>query len=162
MPLNDQFRVDGLWAPVVLVPVDPAYAVPRCPGHAVKQQRDKVAVPRCPGYAVKQQQRDKVAVLLPLQEAPPALSPRMQELLRQLLNGEDTFAPNGRRLAYRCENHLVEEVLLPREVGAGAGAGAGSPAGVLSPEGDTEPIREPVVLVAPAAEDSDDDDDLYD
>jgi len=84
----------------------------------------------------------------------------MHELLRQLLSGEDHFAPNGRRFAYRCENTLVEEVLLPREVEAGAGAG--SPAGVLSPEGDTEPIREPVVLVAPAAEDSDDEDDLYD
>ena len=137
MPLNNQFLVDGLWAPVVLVPVDQAHAVTRCPGHAVKQQ----------------QQRNEVAVLRPLQEAPPALSLRMQELLRQLLNGEDHFArfvPNGRRLAYRCENPLVEEVLLPREVGAGAGAG--SPAGVLSPEGDTEP----------AAEDSDDEDDLYD
>ena len=151
MPLTyDQLLTRGLLpvvrAPVVLVPVNQAYAVPR--------------VPRCPGHAVKQQQRDEVAVLLPLQEAPPALSLRMQELLRQLLNGENAFAPNGRRFAYRCENPLVEEVLLPREVEAGAGAG--SPAGVLSPEGDTEPIREPVVLVAPAAEDSDDDDDLYD
>lgn len=138
MPLTyDQLLTRGLLpvvrAPVVLEPVDQAYAVPRCPGHAVKQQ-----------------QRDEVAVLLPLQEAPPALSLRMQELLRQLLNGENAFAPNGRRFAYRCENPLVEEVLLPREVEAGAGAG--SPAGVLSPEGDTEP----------AAEDSDDDDDLYD
>ena len=149
MPFTYQFLADGLWAPVVLEPVDRTYAVPRCPGHAVRQQ----------------QQQDEVAVLLPLQEAPPALSLREQFLLRQLLNGEDPFArfaPDGRRLAYRCENPLMDEVLLPRK--AGAGAGAGSPAGVLSPEGDTEPIREPVVLVAPAAEDSEDsdDDDLYD
>jgi hypothetical protein len=150
MPLTyDQLLTRGLLpvvrAPVVLEPVVRALDVPLCPGYAVRQQQ--------------QQQQDEVAVLLPLQEAPPALSLREQFLLRQLLNGEDPFArfaPDGRRLAYRCENPLMDEVLLPRK--AGAGAGAGSPAGVLSPEGDTEPAAED----SEDSEDSDDEDDLYD